>query len=65
VATNAQETKPDIVIEPEIAHLRPYHISKRDEFIRLGEEAALKQMDAIQELVRSVEPSNYPELIGQ
>jgi len=53
-ASDAQATKPDITIEPEIAHLRPDQISKRIEFVRLGEDAARKNIDAIQQLVRSI-----------
>lgn len=47
-----QESKhADVVIEPAIAHLRPDQISKRDEFIALGEEAALEKLPAIQKLI--------------
>jgi hypothetical protein len=53
-ASDAQATKPDITIEPEIAHLRPDQISKRIEFVRLGEDAARKNIDAIQQLMRSI-----------
>lgn len=41
----------DIVIAPEIAHLRPDEIGKIDEFIIAGEEAALAKLDAIKKLV--------------
>jgi NTE family protein len=37
----------DIVIIPQIAHLRPDEISKRDEFIKLGEESALEKIAEI------------------
>lgn len=41
----------DIVIEPQIAHLRPDQIGKRDDFIELGEQAARSQIDAIKDLL--------------
>jgi len=43
----------DLVIVPQIGHLRPDEISKRDEFIRLGEEAARKKLEEIAKLVWS------------
>lgn len=43
----------DLVIVPQIGHLRPDEISKRDEFIRLGEEAARENINAIFDLVNS------------
>ena len=51
-ASDSQSTKPDVAIEPAIAHLRPDQISKRDEFIRLGEEAARNSIEAIKELIQ-------------
>ena len=39
-ASAAQGATADILIVPQIAHLRPDEIGKRDEFIRLGREAA-------------------------
>src|ERR1035437_4296858 len=52
-ASRNQHYHADIVIEPQIAHLRPDEIKKRAEFIRLGEEAAKLQIDAIKELVNA------------
>jgi len=43
----------DLVIVPRIGHLRPDEISKRDEFIRLGEEAARENIETILDLVNS------------
>ena len=43
----------DLVIEPEIAHLRPDQINKRDEFIMLGKHAAVSQIEKIKALIRS------------
>ena len=43
----------DIVITPEIAHLRPDEMGKLDEFVELGEKAALAQIDEIKELINS------------
>lgn len=42
----------DIVIEPRIAHLRPDQISKREEFIALGESAARNALEKIRDLVQ-------------
>jgi NTE family protein len=50
-ASRAQITSPDITIVPQIAHLRPDQISKRDEFVRLGEESALEMIDQIKAIV--------------
>ncbi|MEP7077094.1 MAG: patatin-like phospholipase family protein [Acidobacteriota bacterium] len=50
-ASDSQNTKPDIAIVPQIAHLRPDQISKRDEFVRLGEESALAMIDEIKAIV--------------
>lgn len=41
----------DIVIKPQIAHLRPDQIGKIDEFIELGEKAALEKIDEIKRLI--------------
>jgi len=50
-ATQSQRALADIVIDPQIAHLRPDQISKRDEFIRLGEEAARNSIQAIKDII--------------
>lgn len=52
-ASRFQHYAADVVIAPEIAHIRPDQISKRDELIRLGEDAALKKMDEIERLLES------------
>ena len=44
----------DIIIEPQIAHLRPDEINKRDEFIALGEAAAHKRLAEIEALTQSL-----------
>lgn len=46
-----QHYKADTVIVPEIAHLRPDKIGKMDEFIELGEKAALEKIDEIKALL--------------
>ncbi|CAN5445317.1 MAG: patatin-like phospholipase family protein [Pyrinomonadaceae bacterium] len=46
-ASKNQHYRADIVIEPQIAHLRPDEIKKMDEFIELGEKAALEKIDEI------------------
>jgi Predicted esterase of the alpha-beta hydrolase superfamily len=43
----------DIVIIPQIGHLRPDEISKRDEFIKLGEEAALERIEEVEQLIEA------------
>ncbi|MBK8147229.1 MAG: patatin-like phospholipase family protein [Acidobacteria bacterium] len=50
-AGKSQHYRADVVIIPQIAHLRPDEIAKMDEFITLGEEAALAKMDEIKKLV--------------
>lgn len=50
-AGKSQHYRADVVIAPEIAHLRPDEISKMDEFIKAGEEAALEKIDEIKKLI--------------
>ncbi|MBC7901443.1 MAG: patatin-like phospholipase family protein [Saprospiraceae bacterium] len=52
-ASKNQHYRADVVIEPQIAHLRPDEIRKMDEFIELGERAALEQIDKIKELAEA------------
>jgi len=54
-ASKAHHYRADIVIIPQIAHLRPDEISKMDEFIKAGEEAALEKIDEIKGLIFSDE----------
>lgn len=53
VASKNQHYRADVVIIPQIAHLRPDEISKREEFMALGEEAARAAIDSIKSLLRS------------
>jgi NTE family protein len=46
-ASGSQTSAADVVIIPQIAHLRPDQLSKRDEFIALGEAAAGAAIDEI------------------
>lgn len=46
-----QGTKADIVIEPQIAHIRPDRMNSRYECIKLGEQAALSKLDEIDTLI--------------
>jgi NTE family protein len=46
-ASKNQHYRADIVIEPQIAHIRPDEISKRDELIELGYEAASERISEI------------------
>ncbi|CAN5495353.1 MAG: patatin-like phospholipase family protein [Acidobacteriota bacterium] len=50
-AAKHQHYRADIVIIPNIAHLRPDAIGKMDQFIRAGEEAALEKIDEIKKLI--------------
>ena len=56
VASKSYHYRADVVIIPKIAHLRPDEISKIDEFIKAGEEAALEKIDEIRNLI-SIEQS--------
>lgn len=51
MATMFQHIYADVVIAPEIAHLRPDELSKRVEFIELGQAAALRVLDEIKNLM--------------
>jgi NTE family protein len=48
-ASKNQHFRADVVIEPQIAHIRPDAIAKREELIELGEKAALEKMPLIKE----------------
>ncbi len=50
-ASKAQHYRADVVIIPQIAHLRPDEIGKIDEFIEAGEKAALEKIDKIKALI--------------
>jgi NTE family protein len=50
-AGKSQHYRADVVIVPQIAHLRPDEIGKMDEFVQLGEAAALEKIDEIKKLV--------------
>ncbi|MEO8650228.1 MAG: patatin-like phospholipase family protein [Acidobacteriota bacterium] len=52
-ASKNQNYHADLLIAPEIAHLRPDEISKREELIDLGREAAEIRIDEIKEIIRS------------
>lgn len=49
--SKSQHRSADVVIEPQIAHLRPDQINKRDEFVTLGEAAAIEKVDDIRRLI--------------
>jgi NTE family protein len=51
VASESEHKDADIVLEPEIAHLRPDQINKRNEFIELGVRIATERLDEIRALV--------------
>lgn len=50
-ASKNQHYRADVVIEPQIAHIRPDEIAKRDELMELGERAALEKIASIKELL--------------
>lgn len=50
-AAKHQHYRADVVIIPEIAHLRPDEINKMNEFVEAGERAALEKIDDIKKLV--------------
>lgn len=52
-ASKAHHFLADTVIIPSIGHLRPDDISKMDEFIKLGEQAALEKIDKIMALIHN------------
>lgn len=49
-ASSYQHDQADLVIVPDVAHLRPDDISGMDEFIELGEKATLAKLDEIKRL---------------
>lgn len=57
-SSKSHHYRADVVIVPEISHLRPDEIGKRDEFIRLGEEAALGKIDEIKKLISDSETND-------
>ncbi len=50
-AGKSQHYRANVVIIPQVGHLRPDDIGKMDEFIRLGEEAALAKIDEIKKII--------------
>ena len=50
-ASRNQKYQADVLIEPQIAHLRPDEIKKRDEFIHLGKESAREKIEEIKALL--------------
>jgi NTE family protein len=50
-ASQNQQYRGDIVIEPQIAHIRLDELGKREELIDLGEQAALEMIDEIKAMI--------------
>ncbi len=50
-ASRAHHYRADVVIIPQIAHIRPDEIGKIDELVKAGEEAALEKIDEIKRLI--------------
>ena len=59
-ASRNQHYHADVIIEPQIAHIRPDELSKRDELVELGEKAALEKIDEIRNLLRSRQAAISP-----
>lgn len=57
-AGKSQHYRADVVIIPEISHLRPDEIGKMSEFIKAGEEAALEKIEEIKALLFSEQESS-------
>lgn len=49
-SVNEQRMRADVVIEPQIAHIRPDQMTRRRELIDLGEEAAMTKIGEIRKL---------------
>ncbi len=56
-ASKLQHYHADVVIAPKIGHLRPDELARIDEFVELGEEAALEKVDEIKALLDSDDSS--------
>jgi NTE family protein len=54
-ASRNQHYRADVIIEPQIAHIRPDEIAKRDELVALGEKAALEKIDDIRRLLQQAQ----------
>lgn len=54
-AGKSQHYRADVVIIPQIAHLRPDEIGKMNDFIKAGEEAAREKIDEIKALIEASE----------
>lgn len=50
-ASKHHHYRADLVIAPKIAHIRPDEVGKREELIKLGEEAALEKLEDIKKLI--------------
>lgn len=59
-ASRNQHYHADIVIEPQIAHIRPDELGKRDELIALGEKAALEKLDEIKTAIELAQAKTQP-----
>ena len=54
-AGKSQHYRADVVIVPQIAHLRPDEIGKMSEFVKAGEEAAREKIDEIKAVIAAKE----------
>ena len=54
-ASRNQHYRADVIIEPQIAHIRPDEIAKRDELVELGYNAGIEKIDEIKNLLRSAQ----------
>jgi len=51
VVSRSQHNDADVIIIPQIAHLRPDQINKRSEFIELGQSAAMEKLGKIRAII--------------
>ena len=61
-ASKSHHYRADIVIIPQISHLRPDEIGKMDDFIKAGEEAALEKIDRIKKIIAAAENSGNAQI---
>lgn len=58
-ASKSHHYRADVIIIPQVAHLRPDEISKMDEFIKAGEAAATEKITEIKNLLFAEEAETY------
>jgi NTE family protein len=61
--SKSQHYRADVVIEPEIAHIRPDEMGKREELIELGYKAAVDKLGEIRAVVERLEKEEKQETV--